>query len=155
MFHSSAKGQVWVHLWKCVFPPRASREVNTASEMGFQEWQDSFPHQRKCPLRLIPLLEVQEIAAKVTIFPERCYLNESQIFSMNLGTFWEEGLPGRRAHPECLAVLWSLRSAGIFRPCLRRLFPPSGEAFMETFLVVMAQVGHREEVVADSGRWAY
>lgn len=74
-------------------------------------------------------------SCQVIVFPERCYL----IWELNIqhapGYLWEEGLLGRRAHSECLEVLWSLRSGRIFRPCPRSLFPPSGEAFKEAFLV--------------------
>lgn len=74
-------------------------------------------------------------SCQVTVFPERCYLIREPNIQHAPGYLWEEGLLGRRAHSECLEVLWSLRSARVFRPCSRSLLRPSGEAFIEAFLV--------------------
>lgn len=133
MFHSSAEGWGWVYLWKGLFPPCASGGLKAASKTGVLVSTGQFPHQCKCPPRLIPLPEAREIPPCDNCSWEMLLEWEPNI-QYAPGCLWEEGLLGRRAHSECLEVPWSLRSAHIFRPCPRSLLPPSREAFMEAFL---------------------
>ena len=87
----------------------------------------------------------------MTIVPERCYLNESQIFSTHLATFESKGSLGEEPTQNALrsrGVSDQPISSGLV-PGVSSLLP--GRHLWRHFLR-MVEEDHREEVVADSGR---